>query len=236
MYNTPQKWWDKVRPIWGLTHSPHAPPNRPPQQQNRKQIIPDNIHPALHKWLLIGESYSPLHQGHQQWVKSVKGTVSRDCLHLVFSWISFPQAPEYTIRAVSNFFENSRRYSQLKVDYRYQRHRRQTLPPVSLVLLIPVANFATGVNDTGGKFAAGVNPTPVANCQRYQRHQWQTMRLISGFRYLKVNFKAKIYIQYMLTLLSKGVPTKLWKNFLIEDFFHLPPVSTTPVVNLDLRI
>ncbi len=28
-----------------------------------------------------------------------------------FSWISFPQAPEYTIRAVSNFFENSRRYS-----------------------------------------------------------------------------------------------------------------------------
>jgi hypothetical protein len=26
-----------------------------------------------------------------------------------------PQAPEYTIRAVSNFFENSRRYSQIKV-------------------------------------------------------------------------------------------------------------------------
>ncbi len=28
-----------------------------------------------------------------------------------FSWISFPQAPDYTVRAVSNFFENSRRYS-----------------------------------------------------------------------------------------------------------------------------
>ncbi len=27
----------------------------------------------------------------------------------IFSWISFPQAPEYTIRAVSNFFENSRK-------------------------------------------------------------------------------------------------------------------------------
>jgi hypothetical protein len=27
---------------------------------------------------------------------------------------SSPQAPEYTIRAVLNFFENSRRYSQLK--------------------------------------------------------------------------------------------------------------------------
>ncbi len=66
-----------------------------------------------------------------------------------FSWISFPQAPEYTIRAVSNFFENSRRYLQLKVDHRYQRHRRQILPPVSEVLLIPVAN-----------------------CHRYQWH-WQ---------------------------------------------------------------
>jgi hypothetical protein len=35
-----------------------------------------------------------------------------------FSSISFPQAPEYTIRAVSKFFENSRRYSQLKVCHR----------------------------------------------------------------------------------------------------------------------
>ncbi len=109
------------------------------------------------------------------------------------SWISFPQAPEYTIRAVSNFFENSLRYSQLKVDHRYQRqrwqichryqrHRRQILPPVSLVLLIPVAN-----------------------CHRYQRHRrqichwcrwhrWQTMGLISGCRYLKVNLKANMYI------------------------------------------
>ncbi len=82
-----------------------------------------------------------------------KGTVSRDFLLLVFSWISFLQAPEYTSRAVSNFFENSRRYSQLKVDHRYQRHRwqichryrrhrRRILPPVSLLLLIPVASWA----------------------------------------------------------------------------------------------
>jgi hypothetical protein len=42
-----------------------------------------------------------------------------------FSWISFPQAPEYTNRAVSNFFENSRIYSQLKVHHRCQRHRWQ---------------------------------------------------------------------------------------------------------------
>ncbi len=42
-----------------------------------------------------------------------------------FSWISFPQASDYTIRAVSNFFENSRRYLQLKVCHRCQRHRWQ---------------------------------------------------------------------------------------------------------------
>ncbi len=42
-----------------------------------------------------------------------------------FSWNSFPQAPEYTNRAVSNFFENSRRYSQLKVHHRCRWHRWQ---------------------------------------------------------------------------------------------------------------
>jgi hypothetical protein len=43
----------------------------------------------------------------------------------VFSWISFPQAPEYIIRAVSSFLENSRRYSQLKVHRRCRWHRWQ---------------------------------------------------------------------------------------------------------------
>jgi hypothetical protein len=32
-----------------------------------------------------------------------------------FSLISFPLAPEYSSKTVSNFFENSRRYSKLKV-------------------------------------------------------------------------------------------------------------------------
>ncbi len=42
-----------------------------------------------------------------------------------FSWISFPPAPECSIKTVSIFFENSRRYSQLKVCHRCQRHRWQ---------------------------------------------------------------------------------------------------------------
>ncbi len=42
-----------------------------------------------------------------------------------FSWISFPQAPEYSIRAISNFFENSRRYLQFNLHHRCRWHRWQ---------------------------------------------------------------------------------------------------------------
>ncbi len=124
----------------------------------------------------------------------LKGTVSRDFFFWFFSWISFPQAPENTIRPVSNFFENSRRYSQLKIDHRYQqhrwqichpcqrhrrqfcrryqRHRRQILPPVSVVLLIPVANLPP-VSTILAANLPPVSTTPVANCHWYQRHQRQ---------------------------------------------------------------
>ena len=46
-----------------------------------------------------------------------KGTVSQDFWLLVFSWFSFPQAPEYTTRAVSNL--------QLKVHHRCRWNRWQ---------------------------------------------------------------------------------------------------------------
>jgi hypothetical protein len=73
-----------------------------------------------------------------------------------FSVISFPQAPEYSIKTVSNFF--------------VEIFASQGAPSVSM---IPVANFstifasivdtsgkfATGVNDTGSRFATGVNNT-----------------------------------------------------------------------------
>ncbi len=67
----------------------------------------------------------------------LKRTVSRDIWF--FSLIIFPKAPENNIRLISIFFENSWRYSQVKVHHRYQRHRRQILQPVLLVLLIRVA-------------------------------------------------------------------------------------------------
>ena len=73
-----------------------------------------------------------------------------------------------------------------------------------------------------------MSTTPVANCHRYQRHQRQichrcqrhgrqTMGLISGCRYLKLNLKAKMYI-YVNSAIQR-CPNKIIKIFLIEDFF-----------------
>ncbi len=53
---------------------------------------------------------------------SLKGQCHEIFCFWFFSWTSFPQASDFTIRAVSNFCENSRRYSQLKVCHRCQRH------------------------------------------------------------------------------------------------------------------
>jgi hypothetical protein len=57
---------------------------------------------------------------------------------------------------------------------------------------------------------------------------------VSGCWDLKVNLKAKFFMYVNST--SQRCPDKIMKNFLIEDFFHLPPVSATPVVHLELRI
>jgi hypothetical protein len=61
----------------------------------------------------------------------IKGTVSRDFLLQVFFMNHFPQAPENNVRVISNFFENSRRYSQAKVPHRCQRHQWQIMRTIS---------------------------------------------------------------------------------------------------------
>ncbi len=76
-----------------------------------------------HWSFLFGYYYTHLHITFP--LTLIKGTVSRDFLLLVFFLNQFPQASDYTIRAVSNFFENSRRYSQHKVCHRCQQHRWQ---------------------------------------------------------------------------------------------------------------
>ncbi len=73
-----------------------------------------------------------------------KGTLSRDFSLQVFSWIIFPQAHENNFRVISIFFKYLLRYSQVKVHQRYH-------PPVS----------STGIIDTGGKCASGINDTAI---------------------------------------------------------------------------
>ncbi len=142
------------------------------------------------------------------WQLSLKGQYHEIFCFRFFSWIILPQAPDNNIRIISNFFENSRRYSQVKVHHRCQRRRCQ---------------IATGINDAGDKFATGVIDIG-----------GKIIGTISGCRHLKVNLKAKIYIYVSST--TQKWPNKIIKFFLIEDFFHLPPVSLTPVANLELRI
>jgi hypothetical protein len=133
---------------------------------------------------------------------SLKGTVSRDFLLLVFFMNQFhPRSRVFPSNSVSIFFKNSRRYSQVKVHHRYQRHQQQIFPPVSLVLLPPVLT------------------TPVAN----NANSYQTAD----------NWKwTWNFFQSIFLLFYQRCPKEIIK----EDFFHLPRLSLTPVVHLELRI
>jgi hypothetical protein len=48
-----------------------------------------------------------------------------------------------------------------------------------------------------------------------------------------VNLKEKTYLYANCT--TQRCPKEKMKTFLLEDFFHLPQVSTTPVMHLELR-
>jgi hypothetical protein len=84
------------------------------------------------------------------------------------------------------------------------------LPPVSTT---PAANFSTSfasLIETGGK-------------------QWEQL---SNRIQLKMNLKKKTYLYANST--TQRRPKEIMKIFLIEEFFHLPPVLTTSVVHLEL--
>jgi hypothetical protein len=60
------------------------------------------------------------------------------------------------------------------------------------------------------------------------------MATITGCRHLKVNLKAKIYMYVNST--TQRRPNKIIKIVLLVGFFHLPPVSLTPVLQISPRI
>ncbi len=76
------------------------------------------------------------------------------------------------------------------------------------------------VVDTSGKFATGVNDT--------SGKQWDQL---SDCWLLKINLKKKTYL-YDNNSTTQRCPKEIMQIFLIEDFFHLPPVLSTLVVNL----
>ncbi len=115
----------------------------------------------------------------------------------------------------------------------------------------------TSVNDTGGKFATGgkfFHQFPLCcwhwwqicyRCQRYRRQIAtginDTGVVDTGGKYREkyqaadtLNLKANVYIYVNST--TQRCTNKIIKIFLLEDFFHLPPVSLTPVVHLEPRI
>jgi hypothetical protein len=68
--------------------------------------------------------------------------------------------------------------------------------------------------------ASPVSTTPAANNENNIT--------ISDCLHLKVNLKNKIYLYVNST--TQRCSNKIFKTFLIEDFFQLLPVLTTPVV------
>ncbi len=159
--------------------------------------------------------------------RSLKGQCHEIFCFRFFSWITFPQ--HNNIRIILNL-------SQVKVHHWCQRHqwqiaagindtggkfchqfplccwhRWQILPPVPLVLLTPVANLPP------------VLLTPVSNNGNNIRLQTSESELEGKNLYICFLFYPKVTKQII-------------KIFQIEDFFHLSPVSLTPVANLELRI
>ncbi len=161
----------------------------------------------------------------------IDSTVSECALHTIFylkgqcheifcfkffSWIIFPQAPKNNIRVISNFFENLRRY---------RKSRCPTGINTTGGKFAAGVNY-TGINDTRGKFATGTSgvtienggklPPPVLTTPAVNLTS-VTMGTISVFLHLEVNKKTKIYLYVKST--TQRCPNKIFKTFLIEDFF-----------------
>jgi hypothetical protein len=96
----------------------------------------------------------------------LKGQCHEIFLLCFFSGISFPPAPEYSVETVSNFFENSQRYSRVKCTTgindtggKFATGINNTGGKIAAGINDTGGKFATGISDTGGKFATGVNDT-----------------------------------------------------------------------------
>ncbi len=121
-----QKHWGQVRVRSGQEqgHSGQVQPGK--FSSSLMPLSPVDIHMAYN--LCINTCFN-----------SLKGQCHEIFCFWFFSWISFPPAPEYSIKTVSNFFENLRRYSQ-QVCHRCQRHRWQMEKILNNFVRSPLGN------------------------------------------------------------------------------------------------
>jgi hypothetical protein len=118
-----------------------------------------------------------------------------------------------------------------------------SLSGVCSLTLFPL--FASGVNDTGGKFAAGVvdrwqfatGIIPII-CQRCQWHWWQICRRYRWHRLPPVSItQGELVAKFAAGVVDTGNDNDgNLPPVLLTPVANLPPVSLTPVVHLDLRI
>ncbi len=123
--------------------------------------------------------------------KTIKETVSRDFLLLVFFMNQFPPSPRVFHLDSFEFFRKFAEISASQGAPPVSTTPVANLPPVSAT---PVANFSTifpSVVDSGGKFAAGVNDTggklppvsttPAANLPPVSERMKNTQKEIFAF-------------------------------------------------------
>ncbi len=177
-------------------------------------------------------------------VPFLKGTVSRDFLLLVLFMNQFPPAPEYSTKTVSNFFENLRRYSQLKVCHRCCWHRWQmekifsqknfnnfVWSPLGSRVNIYIhfclqVHFQVSAAWYCSHYLPPVSITPVANLPPVSTTQGE---LVAKFAAGVVDTGGK-FAAVVVDTGGNLPPVSL------TPAANLPPVSLTPVVHLDLRI
>jgi hypothetical protein len=135
-------------------------------------------------WSLAGADYKKKNtQKSRAHVSLLKGRC-HEISDFRFFKINFPQAPEYTVRAVPNFFENSWRYSQLNVCHRCSWHRRQMKKSSIRKLLINFIEYLCVVELTYRsifyfKFTLRSRQSDIVFiiCHRCRWYQWCTFTL-----------------------------------------------------------
>ncbi len=139
-----------------------------------------------------------------------------------FSCISFPPAPEYSIKTVSNFFKNSRRYSQLKVCHRCQRHRWQ------IEKILNQKNFNNFVwSPLGSRGNIYIN-----FCLQVH-FQVSAAWYCSNYLPTVSTTQGELVAKFAAGVVDTGGK---FAAGVVDTSGNMPPVSLTPVVHLDLRI